>query len=93
MGRGVPVGRMLDWGVTEVDDLVGDLGLGELEDEHGTAEYEREEAQGHGLPRLQGDESQSKGYQGCGLELETEEEGDHDLLHEASTCEFFGIMH
>ena len=85
MGRGVPVGWVLDGWVAVVDDLVGDLGLGQLEDEHGAAEDEREEAEGEGLPRLQGDEGESQGHQSSRLELETQQEGDHDFLHEASS--------
>lgn len=91
VGGGVPVGRggVFDGRVSVVDHLVGDLGLGQLEDEHRSAEDHGEKTEGEGLPGLQSDQSQSERYQRGSLELETQQERDHHLLDEAATYEQF----
>lgn len=56
VGRGLPVWRMLDGWVSIMHHLVGDLGFRQLEDHHGTAQHQREKAQGESFPRFQGDQ-------------------------------------
>lgn len=47
-----------------------------------TREDQRDEAEGQRLPGLEGDESQRQRNQDCGLELQTQQEGQDDLLDE-----------
>lgn len=67
------------------DFVVDHLWLGELEDEHCGREDHREESQGDGLPGLQGDQGEGKGQEDGGLELQTQQEWDDDLLYEAAS--------
>lgn len=66
--------------------VVDDLWLGELEDDHRSGQDHRQQTQGHGLPGLQGDQSQSQRHQHSRFELDAQQEGDHDFLNKATAC-------
>lgn len=68
------------------DFIVDNLWLGELEDDHSECHDEGKESEGHCLPGLEGDQGESEGNENCRLELETQQEGDHDFLDETATC-------
>lgn len=85
MGRSVPMRSVFHGRMSVVDNLVGDLGLRELEDQHRSAKHQREKTQRQGLPGLQGNESEGQGHQSGSLELQTKKERDHDLLDKTTT--------
>jgi len=55
--------------------VVDDLGFGDLENNQSARQHQREQTQSHGLPGLQGNESQSQGNQHSGLQFQTQQEG------------------
>lgn len=74
-----------DWMWVMNDFVVDDLWLGELEDDHGEGHDEREKSEGHCLPCLQGDQCECQGNEDGCLELQAQQERNHDFLHEATT--------
>lgn len=65
--------------------VVDNLGLGNLENNQGTGQHQREQTQSHGLPGLECNESKSQGHQYGGLQLQTQQEGQHSLADHAAS--------
>lgn len=86
---GVPVRWMLHWRVSIMNNLVSDFRFGQLEDHHGPAENQWQEAQSQGFPRLQSDQCERERYQSGRFELETKQERYHYLLNKTTTWKFF----